>query len=135
MNSSSGNQSDTLQLDGKTLAIGGGASLLAYIGHNGLMEFELSETYVNRDNKKRDVIILACYSKRYFSQYLREANVNPLLWTTHLMAPEAYTLHDALAGYVNGETNDSIRERGAAAYARYQKCSLRAARGLLVTGW
>jgi hypothetical protein len=135
MNGSSGNQKDTVMLNGKTLGIGGNASLLAYIGHNGLMEFELSETYTNSDNKKRDVIILACFSKRYFNSYLKDANVNPLLWTTHLMAPEAYTLHDALAGYLNGETNESIRERGAAAYARYQKCSLRAARGLLVTGW
>jgi len=135
MSAASGNQKDSLLLDGKTLGIGGNASLVAYIGHNGLMEFELEDTYVNRDNKKRDVIILACYSKRYFISHLKEANVNPLLWTTHLMAPEAYTLHDALTGYVNGETNESIRERGAAAYARYQKCGLRGARGLLVTGW
>jgi len=133
LNSSCGNKKDTLQLNGETLGIGGNAALLAYIGHNGLMDFQLSETYPNTDNRKRDVIILACYSKRFFSPLLNAANVNPLLWTTNLMCPEAYTLHDALTGYVNGETNESIRERAAAAYARYQKCSLKAAKGLLVT--
>jgi hypothetical protein len=51
------------------------------------------------------------------------------------MAPEAYTLHDALSGYVLGEANEAIRERAAAAYAQYQKCSLNAAKGLLVTNW
>jgi len=135
MSAVSGKHKDTLMLDGKILGTGGSASLVAYIGHNGLMDFELSETYANVDNKTRDVIILACYSKRYFAPLLKAANANPLLWTTHLMAPEAYTLHAALSGYVNGETSESIREKGAAAYARYQKCSLRAARGLLVTGW
>jgi len=49
------------------------------------------------------------------------------------MAPEAYTLHDALSGYVIGESNEKIRERAAAAYARYQKCSINAAKGLLIT--
>jgi hypothetical protein len=135
LNSSHGNRKDTVRLDGKILGIGGNASLLAYIGHNGLMDFQLSEKYSNTDNKKRDVIILACYSRRYFSAHLKTANVNPLLWTTNLMAPEAYTLHDALAGYANGEPNGSIRERAAAAYARYQKCGLKAAKGLLVTDW
>jgi hypothetical protein len=135
LNSACGNQKDTLQLDTKTLGICGNASLLAYIGHNGLMDFQLSETYSNKDNIKRDVIILACYSKRYFTPHLKRAHVNPLLWTTNLMCPEAYTLHDALIGYVNGETNENIRKKAAAAYAQYQKCSLKAAKGLLVTGW
>ncbi|MDR0233157.1 MAG: hypothetical protein LBI82_13745 [Dysgonamonadaceae bacterium] len=135
LNSSSGNRKDTLQLDGKTLGIGGNSSLLAYIGHDGLMDFQLSETYSNTDNKKRDVIILACYSKRFFSPHLKTANVNPLVWTTNLMCPEAYTLHDALAGYVNSESNEKIRERAAAAYSKYQNCSLKAAKGLLVTDW
>jgi hypothetical protein len=135
LNSSCGNQKDILAFDGKTLGLGGNASLAGYIGHDGLMDFQLSETFANTDNKKRDLIILACYSKRYFTPHLETANVNPLVWTTHLMAPEAYTLHDALTGYINGEDNEDIRERAASAYARYQKCSITAAKGLLVTGW
>jgi hypothetical protein len=135
LNSSCGNKKEALQLDDKILGIGGNAHLIGYIGHDGLMDFQLSETFTNTDNKKRDVIILACYSKRYFTPHLEEANVNPLVWTTHLMAPEAYTLHDALTGYINGEANEDIRERAAAAYALYQKCSINAAKGLLVTDW
>jgi hypothetical protein len=135
LNSSCGNQKDILFFEDKILGIKGNASLLAYIGHDGLMDFELSDTFINNDNKKRDVIILACYSKRYFTPHLQEANVNPLVWTTNLMAPEAYTLHDALTGYINGEANEDIRERASAAYASYQKCSINAAKGLLVTDW
>jgi hypothetical protein len=135
LNSSSGNKKDALKIDGKILGTSGNASLLAYAGHDGLMDFQLSETFLNTDDKKRDVIILACYSKRYFSPYLEKANINPLVWTTNLMAPEAYILHDALTGYINGEANEEIRERAAEAYAKYQKCSVKAAKGLLITDW
>jgi len=81
----------------------------------------------------KEMMILACYSKKYFTPVLEQANVNMLVWAINLMALEAYTLHDALTGYVNGETNKEIRERAAAAYSRYQKCSINAAKGLLVT--
>jgi hypothetical protein len=135
LNSVCGSKKDILQINGKTLGISGNASLLAYVGHNGLMDFQLSEIFLNTDNIKRDVIILACYSKRYFSPHLEKANVNPLVWTTNLMAPEAYTLHGAISGYINGEANEEIRERAAVAYAKYQKCGINAAKGLLVTDW
>ncbi|MDA3883646.1 MAG: hypothetical protein PF481_10230 [Bacteroidales bacterium] len=133
--SSSGQLKDTLMIDGRTIGIAGNSKLVSYIGHNGLMDFQLTDTFNNTDNKKRDVIILACYSKSYFSFHLRKANVNPLVWTTGLMAPEAYTIHDAIAGYTNNETNESIRTRAALAYSKYQKCSEKAARNLLVTDW
>jgi hypothetical protein len=51
------------------------------------------------------------------------------------MAPEAYTLKSALDGWILGESNEQIRERGAQAYAKYQKCGIGAARKLMVTGW
>lgn len=133
--SSCGQLKDTLIIDKKTIGIFGNANLISYVGHDGLMDFQLKEGFLNRDNRKRDVVILACYSKNYFSQYLREANVNPLVWTTGLMAPEAYTIHDAISGYVALETNESIAKRAALAYSRFQKCSVKAARNLLVTGW
>lgn len=135
LESACGRQKDTVQINNTVINIAGSANLLAYIGHDGLMDFTLSDTFVNTDLKKRDLIILACYSKRFFSPHLCQANVNPLVWTTGLMCPEAYTVHDAIAGYVRGETNEAIRTRAAKAYSQYQKCSERAARNLLVTGW
>jgi hypothetical protein len=51
------------------------------------------------------------------------------------MAPEAYTLKSALDGWILRESNAQVRQRAAAAYQKYQKCSLGAARKLLTTGW
>jgi hypothetical protein len=135
LRSSAGQLKDTLHINNKIIGIAGNSKLVSYIGHDGLMDFTLSEIFKNADNKKRDVIILACYSKRFFTPHLKTANINPLVWTTGLMCPEAYTIHDAITGYINNETHEAIRTRAASAYARYQKCSLQAARNLLVTGW
>jgi len=135
LSSGCGQLKDTLQINNTAIGIAGNAQLVAYIGHDGLMDFQLAESYQNTDNKNRAIIILACYSKKYFSPLLNNANVNPLVWTTGLMAPEAYTIHDAISGYVNNESNESIRTRAALAYSKYQKCSEKAARNLLVTGW
>ena len=133
--SSSGQQKDTLNIDNKTIGINGNANLVAYIGHDGLMDFKLKDDFKNEDQKKRDAIILACYSKHYFGPLLEDANINPLVWTSNLMAPEAYILHDALSGYLAKESNTEIQNRAATAYSKYQKISLKSAKKLLVTDW
>jgi len=118
-----------------TLNARGGADLVAYAGHDGLMDFQLSALPQGKNEKHREAIILACISKSYFAAPLRATGATPLVWTTGLMAPEAYTLKSALDGWILRESNDQIRERAAAAYDRYQKCGLKGARKLLVTGW
>jgi hypothetical protein len=79
-----------------SLSAGGSASLVAYIGHNGLMDFQLGSSPRRKGEGKRDAIILACLSKSYFAAALWEGGANPLLWTSGLMAPEAYTLKGAI---------------------------------------
>jgi hypothetical protein len=74
-------------------------------------------------------------SKTYFAAPLRVSGAQPLLWTTGLMAPEAYTLKSAIDGWILNETHAQIRERAAAAYDKYQKCGIKGARRLLTTGW
>jgi len=118
-----------------TLEIAGGADLVVYVGHNGLMDFQLKKYPERANNDTRDAIILACMSKSFFSKSLRKAGANPILWTTGLMSPEAYTLKNAIDGWILNETGDQIRRRAARAYHQYQKCGLNAALNLFVTGW
>jgi len=118
-----------------TFAGGGDADLVAYVGHDGLMDFQLSSLPQKQNGKWRETIILACYSKGFFGQSLYATGAYPLLWTNGLMAPEAYTLKSAIDGWILKENNQQIRERAAEAYHRYQNCSLGAARKLLATGW
>jgi hypothetical protein len=120
---------------GLKVATRGGANLVAYIGHDGLMDFQLQQFPRKKNETHRDVVVLACASKQFFADPVRSSGAYPLLWTTGLMAPEAYTLKSALDGWITGESNEQIRDRAAGAYDKYQKCGLRAARRLLVSGW
>jgi hypothetical protein len=118
-----------------SLSARGGAELVAYVGHDGLMDFRLPIVPRKKDEIHRDVIVLACASKQYFSDLLRASGAYPLLWTTGLMAPEAYTLKSALDGWIARESNEQVRQRAAIIYDKYQKCGLSGARRLFATGW
>ena len=131
----SGAKLENIRIDDSTLQILGSADLVAFVGHNGLMDFDLASQPEKKDDDRRDAIILACASRQYFAEALKKTSASPLLWTSNLMAPEAYILHDALEGWVGGETAGQIQTRAAAAYAKYQKISQKSAQKLLVTGW
>jgi len=113
----------------------GSAELVAYVGHDGLMDFKLTKSPQQRDKRQRQAIILACASKQYFTTPLESTGANPLLWTTNLMAPEAYVLSAAIDGWIAKESGEQVRTRAARAYDQYQHCGLRAAMGLFATGW
>ncbi|WP_367119216.1 hypothetical protein, partial [uncultured Mucilaginibacter sp.] len=135
LNSCSGQLKDTLHVNHSIIGFDGNACLLAYIGHDGLMDFRLPDSFGNIDGKSRDCIILACVSKTYFGGFINSAKAYPLVWTTGLMCPEAYTLHDAISGYIIvNESHENIRERAVMAYNKYQKSGIAFARGLLVSG-
>jgi len=120
-----------------SIEFGGKSDLVSYIGHDGLMEFDVNLKFnkLEASKKKTDVIILACYSKDYFAPHIKNADANPILWTTHLMAPEAYTLKAAIDGWLLNETGKQIDERAAQTYNQYQKCGIKGARNLFTTGF
>ena len=139
LNVASGNLNPTFEDGGKTYGLGRGAAahLVAYVGHDGLMDFRLPTLPKRRggDDVRRDAVILACISKKYFAPALKETGAHPLVWTTNLMAPEAYVLKAAVDGWLAGEDGETVRLRTARAYDKYQNCGLKAARGLFATGW
>lgn len=113
----------------------GNAALSVYVGHNGLMDFNLRAFPKKADHQVRDAIILGCVSKPYFREAIEAAGAAPLVWTTGLMAPEAYSLEAVLEAWIAGDTGEICRTRAAEAYHSYQKCGLKAAKRLFVTGF
>ena len=113
------------------LRAGGSAHLVACVGHNGLLDLSL-EAAVSPVAKApaRSTIVLACASKSFFLDHLHTAGAHPLLLTTGLMAPEAYTLDSAIRSWVEERTTAAVALAAAGAYDRYQKCGLSAARRL-----
>jgi hypothetical protein len=99
---------ENVEAGGQKLQIAGSADLVAFVGHNGLMDFKLDAMPKKHDDVKRDAVILACASRSYFTKPLKETGASPLLWTSNLMAPEAYILHDAIEGWVRNETGRQV---------------------------
>ena len=135
LEAAAGKPGEKLKVGDVQFHTGGSADLIAYIGHNGLMDFKLNSHPQRRDDRRRRAIILACASKQYFSTALEQSGATPLLWTTNLMAPEAYVLSAAIDGWIKKESDEQIRLRAADAYHKYQHCGVRAARRLFATGW
>lgn len=111
---------------------GGGASVLAaFVGHNGLMDFRFEEVpTANPAGPARASLVLACASRPYFLDILNRGGSHPLLLTTNLMAPEAYSLEAAISAFTKGESPKTLHENVAAAYHKYQKCGMKGARRL-----
>jgi hypothetical protein len=130
-----GYKAEVINANARNIDAGGNADLLAYVGHDGLMEFSVDKVATPADNHPREAIMLACISKNYFAEPLRATGAKPLLWTTGLMAPEAYVLKAAIDGWLVQESDPQIRARAAAAYHQYQRCGLKAAQKLFATSW
>jgi hypothetical protein len=60
----SGNAPKAVAAGGTALRAGGAAQLLAYVGHDGLMDFSIEERFPGPAGNRREAIILACISKR-----------------------------------------------------------------------
>jgi hypothetical protein len=116
------------------LKFGGASKLVVYIGHDGLMEFKVDLKYKENPSNTVDAMILACLSQNYFRSEIAQSKANPILWTTNLMAPEAYTLEAALNAWCNNQSAAQIKEEAAKAYNKYQKCGINGARNLFATG-
>lgn len=131
----SGKQIENIDIEDNRFQILGSSNLIVFVGHNGLMDFKLESEPKKQDDDKRETIVLACASWNYFSKPLKNTGAEPLLWTSNLMAPEAYTLHAAIEGWIKNESPQEIRKRAASAYAKYQRISQKSAENLFVAGW
>ncbi len=130
LNAAAGNNIRTLKFESDQIKIHGAADLLIYVGHNGLMDFRLKLPERKKGSGQKHAIVLACKSKPYFQPSLVKLKCKSVLLTTGFMAPEAYSLEAAVAGWIARENPERIKERAARAYHKYQKCGLKAARRL-----
>jgi len=113
------------------MAAKGEAHVVVYVGHDGLMDFELKEKpKAVKGAPAASAAVFACASREYFQEILKGIGVHALVLTTGLMCPEAYTLDAMIKAWFSGADSRATREAVARAYHRYQKCSIKAARGL-----
>lgn len=103
--------------------------LVAFIGHNGLMDFNLDVPKKTNGNDT-EVIVLCCLSEKYFGDRLVAVGCRPILMTQQLMYPGSFLLHAAIEKWRAGGSPADLRAVAASAYAKNQKISARAATGI-----
>jgi hypothetical protein len=138
LDAAAGEHDNDLEADGEVLEAGGLADLVAFVGHNGLMDMGLStvapKSRSGAGDQPASAVVLACLSHRYFAAPLASADCPPLITTSNLMAPEAYSLDAILRSWAAGDPPKVTRNKAGDAYARYQRISAGAGRGIFVAG-
>lgn len=117
---------------GTHVQAGGWADMVAFVGHNGLMDLKAPAVPRRVRSGPLVGVVLACKSQKDFSSLLRQASCRPLVTTTGLMAPEAYVLDAIVRTWGADGDPKAIGAAAAAAYNEKQHCGLRAAQKLFM---
>lgn len=123
-----GDKKIDISIGKKSVGFGGNADMVLFVGHNGLMDYELSNIYKNGKlpiqsvkNTNKQTAVLGCQSKIYFQEHLKKLNIKTAYLTTGNMAPEGYVVYAVVDGFVNELSKDEVRKNIAVAYSKYQK--------------
>ncbi|WP_367872068.1 hypothetical protein [Luteolibacter sp. Populi] len=111
--------------------VSGKQDLVAFIGHNVLMDTEIDPPAAKAAGKV-DAVVLCCKSDTYFDTRLKAAGARPVLLTTQYMYPGSFILHAALEAWLAGKDRLALRTAAGAAYARNQKIKVGPATGVFV---
>ena len=116
-------------IDFEKAAASGEYDLVAYIGHNALMDFALDPP-AKVEGNRTEVVVLCCLSESYFKKRLEALDCTPLLMTSQLMYPGSFILASTIESWRKGEGRGEIRSAAGRAYAKNQKISVKAATGV-----
>ncbi len=116
--------------DGERAIAVGESDLIAFIGHNVLMDGPITPAAPVPGARRSDAVILCCASSAYFGPRLAGLGARRVLLTDQLMYPGAFLLHDMIEPWLRGGTTAAFRSAAAEAYAKNQRISVRAATGI-----
>jgi hypothetical protein len=110
--------------DGTTLDAGGAAQIVAWVGHNRLMDLE-SFQWPTPGTMTKGAIAIACHTAAYMEEEVPSATRVPLLMTRDFLFANAAPLEATVLAFANGGTYAAIRLAAATAYAGVQKREVR----------
>lgn len=105
------------------LEAGGRSDLVAFVGHDGLMDGIEPAVPVTSGDRPHGAVVVACFSRSWFSPLMKQAKVPLWVGTTNLLAAEAYSVEAAIRAYADGAAPAAMRAAAGKAYAKYQKIS------------
>jgi hypothetical protein len=115
--------------DGTTLAAGGAARLVAYVGHNRLMDVGHPYAWPAAGTARRGMIAIACHTAAYMQPLVPAPTRVPLLLVRDFLFSNAAPLEGAVLAFARGEGFAGIRRDAAAGYAAVQQREVRRVAG------
>jgi hypothetical protein len=106
--------------DGTALAAGGDAHVVAYVGHNRLMDlatFDWRAIAARGDERSRGVIAIACHTAPYMQAVVPGPHQVPLVMTRDFLLASAAALEGAVTAFAQGGDYAAVRRGAAAGYA------------------
>lgn len=107
--------------DGTTLEAGGAAQLVAFVGHNRLMDLDEAYAWPEAGTEPKGTIAIACHTSSYMKRDVPGATRVPLLMTNDFLFSNAAPLEAAVLAFARGGNYAAIRRDAATAYAAVQK--------------
>jgi hypothetical protein len=108
--------------DGTELAAGGAARIVAYVGHNRLMDVDAYDWPAASDGAPaKGAVAIACHTAAYMDEAVPAAERVPLLMTRDFLFANAAPLEGAVLAFAAGGDYAAIRKAAAAGYATAQK--------------
>jgi hypothetical protein len=135
-NSLSGNFIDSLEVEGTYLQINGNADLVAFNGHNGLMDETTKYEYANESTKPKDAVSISCASGGYFKDHYWSTSSYPLVHTTNLLYPGAFILEGILNEWALLKSDEDCKKAAGKAYYKHKpKSGPNGSQNLFDFGW
>jgi hypothetical protein len=117
----SGSSARTITLDdGTKLDAGGAAQIVAWVGHNRLMDLD-GYAWPEPGTQKKGTIAIACHTAAYMEDEVPAATRVPLLMTRDFLFANAAPLEAAVLSFAAGGGYADIRLASATAYAGVQE--------------
>jgi len=117
----SGSTARTVKLDdGTTLDAGGAAQIVAWVGHNRLMDLDAFQ-WPAPGTATKGAIAIACQTAPYMEDEVPAATRVPLLMTRDFLFANAAPLEATVLAFASGGDYAKIRLDAATAYARVQE--------------
>jgi hypothetical protein len=110
--------------DGSELVAGGSAQLVAFSGHNRLMDVDTYQ-WPEPAKSAKGAIAVACKTADYMEDVVPAPTRVPLLMTRDFLFANAAPVEAVVLAFARGGSYKTIRKDAAAAYAKVQKRELR----------
>jgi len=135
-NALSSHKNETIIVDKDTIGIYGRADLVAFNGHNGLMDEETTYYKARSNAKVKDAVSISCISGDYFKQNYEATRSYPLVHTTNLLYPGAFILEGILNQWATLKDAASCKVGAGKGYYKHKpKSGPNGSQNLFEYGW